>query len=443
MFITHYTSSFNSHLNDVYPDDFKGLCHNPQTSHATTNNSTLLNLGNLEHPCCGSCLFQIFLCSLHLFYDSAHTCKKYNYFLLLMFSLLFYFSLGNLAVISYSIYAGDPQGYFTLNSANAELSVNSPPDHELYPFLILTIQAASGSPPLYGLTQVNITILDVNDNSPQFSSNREVVIVPESMTVGSTIFISTATDRDSGDFGLLRYKLVQNPDNKFSIHRVTGQIILEAEISYNEQSSYEVIVQAYDRGSPSRKANLTLTVLVQDVNDNGPQFSPTTYQMSISEATSISTQFLQVMATDQDEGINARITYSVKPSIDAAYFAIFPDGGWVYTRQHLDYELRSEFILEVIASDNGSPPQNSSAVVRIIITDENDNSPQFQQETYYFYIDENLDANTLTGWVVAEDRDSGRNSQITYTLSDNNAFSINPTTGKIIRKEDLGSNELQ
>lgn len=339
---------------------------------------------------------------------------------------------GNQAVISYSIYSGDPEGYFTLNPANADLSVNSPPDYELYPFLLLTIQAASGSPPLYGLTQVNISIVDINDNSPQFPSNKEVVVVPESTAVDSIIFIATATDRDSGDFGLLRYKLVQNPDDKFSIHRVTGQVVLEDEISYNVQNSYEVIIQSYDRGSPSRKANLTLSVVVQDVNDNGPQFNPATYQMSVSETTVISTQFLQVMATDQDQGINAQITYSLKPSVDAAYFAVFPDDGWVYTRQRLDYELKSEFIIEVVASDNGSPPQNSSAVVRIIVTDENDNSPQFQQETYYFFIDENLDANTLVGWVVAEDRDSGRNAQLTYTLYGSDAFYINPMTGKVI-----------
>ncbi|XP_038055209.1 protein dachsous-like [Patiria miniata] len=343
----------------------------------------------------------------------------------------------NLAVISYSIYSGDPQGYFSLNPATAELSINSPPDYELYPYLILTVQAASGSPPLYGLTHVNVTIIDENDNTPQFPSNREVVVVPESTAVGSTVFIAMATDRDSGNFGTLRYKLVQNPDNKFSVHRVTGQVLLESVISYNDQSSYEIIIQAYDRGSPSKKGNLTLTVLVQDVNDNGPQFNPATYQMDVSEATPISTRVVQVMATDEDHGINARITYSLKASIDATYFAIFPDDGWLYTRQRLDYELRSEFILEVIASDNGSPAQNSSAIVRIRVTDMNDNSPQFAQTTYYFYIDENREANSEAGRVIAEDRDSGMNAQITYTLEGNSAFRIDPSTGVISTTQSL------
>ncbi|XP_022092788.1 protocadherin-16-like [Acanthaster planci] len=343
----------------------------------------------------------------------------------------------NLAVISYSIYSGDPQGYFSLNPATAELSINSPPDYELYPYLILTIQAASGNPPLYGLTNVNVTIIDENDNTPQFPKNREVVVVPESTAVGSIVFVAMATDRDSGDFGLVRYKLVQNPDNKFSVHRVMGQVVLEDEISYNDQSSYEVIVQAFDRGSPSLKTNLTLNVLVQDVNDNGPQFNPATYQMDVSEATPISTRVVQVMATDQDQGINARITYTLRPSVDATYFAIFPDDGWVYTRQRLDYELRSEFILDVIASDNGSPPQNSSAVVRLLVTDMNDNSPQFAQTTYYLNLDENMDANTEAGQVVAEDRDSGINAQITYTLEGSSAFGINPSTGVITTTQSL------
>ena len=308
-----------------------------------------------------------------------------------------------------------------------------PPDHERNPTLLLNVQAASGNPPTYGHTQVNVTVLDVNDNPPQFPSTIEVIIVPESTQEGNIVFIASARDQDSGDNGMIRYRLVENPGNKFAVHRVTGQVTLESKLSYNDQSSYEIKVQAYDRGVQVMRSNLTIIIQVQDVNDNGPQFDRTLYEVSLPESSPISSRFVQVEATDNDRGKNARITYTLRQSIDAAYFAIFPDSGWIYTRHRLDYELQTEYILEVVASDNGSPPQNATAIVKVMIQDDNDNSPQYTEESYHFSLPENMASNIVVGIIEATDRDGEDNSRVIYTLSGSPHFTIDSTSGRNMR----------
>ncbi len=355
-----------------------------------------------------------------------------NYYNILIIPFLFSFPTENTAPVSYSIQSGDPNSYFTLNQMTGQITINMPPDHEQSPNILLNVQAASGTPPTYGHTQVNITVLDVNDNAPEFPNTIDMIKIPESTPVGNTIYIASAHDRDSGENGVVRYRLIENPQNTFAVHRVTGQLTLERKVSYNDQNAYEVKVEAYDRGSPQKKSELTIMVQLQDVNDNGPKFDRTVFHVTIAESAPISHRFFHVVATDNDQGKNARITYTLRPSVDAAYFAIFPDTGQLYTRHRLDHELQSEYILEVIASDNGMPPQNATAIVEITIADDNDNMPQFTQESYHFSLPENMAPNTNVGIVEATDRDGDNNNRVTYSMPNSPHFVIDQSSGKII-----------
>ncbi|XP_071500853.1 protein dachsous-like [Diadema antillarum] len=298
------------------------------------------------------------------------------------------------------------------------------PDHEKQPYILMTIQAASGMPATYDDVQVNITILDLNDNIPQFISTSTVTSIPENTAVGDSVYVVSATDRDSGDNGLVRYRLTSNPNNVFTISETTGEITLAKEVSYNDQSRYEIVIQAYDMGSPSLTDNLTLLILIQDVNDNGPIFTQAFSHVFVVENEPISTRVIQVTATDNDRGANALITYSLVPSVDSSFFAIFPQSGWLYTRQVLDRELQSNFVVEVVASDSGSPPQNSTATVQVTVEDFNDNTPQFFQHSYHFHINENVPIGTEVGQVEAVDPDEGLNGQVVYSLSSTGDFTI-------------------
>lgn len=57
--------------------------------------------------------------------------------------------------LSYSIVAGDPEGYFDIDSATGNIRVASGLDHEKKTNMLLNIQAASVEPADYGHTQVS------------------------------------------------------------------------------------------------------------------------------------------------------------------------------------------------------------------------------------------------------------------------------------------------
>lgn len=333
--------------------------------------------------------------------------------------------VGNTFPITYMLTAGDPNDNFRINMTSGEIFTRgSGPDHETQPYILLTVQAASGMPATYDDAQVNITIRDVNDNFPQFAGPMEDIRIPENTAVGISIYVAVASDRDGGDNGLVRYRFTSNPGNTFGIDDTTGEVTLEKEVSYNDQLSFRVGIQAFDAGTPSLKGNLTLSVFILDVNDNGPIFNPVFYPVSVLENLPVSYPVVQVHATDNDDFENARITYTLKPGDDSAYFAIFPRNGWLYTRHVLDRELKTTYLLEVMASDSGTPPQNSSATVQITVVDANDNAPQFTRRSYHFHINENQPAGMMVDQVQAIDLDAGDNGAVVYSLFPVGDFTI-------------------
>lgn len=73
----------------------------------------------------------------------------------------------------------------------------------------------------------------------------------------------------------------------------------------------------------------------------------------------------------------------------------------------------------------------ATATVTVQVLDVNDNVPVFSSEVYYFTVSEGLSPQGLVGRVTAIDKDSGKNSQLSYILlSDGKFFRINAKTGK-------------
>ena len=74
--------------------------------------------------------------------------------------------------------------------------------HETTKDFFLTIQAQDwGEPPLSNHATVNITVADLNDNSPVFSRPSYSALINESAEIGDTVAAVTATDVDSGENG--------------------------------------------------------------------------------------------------------------------------------------------------------------------------------------------------------------------------------------------------
>ncbi|KAM9729569.1 protocadherin-16 [Menidia menidia] len=350
--------------------------------------------------------------------------------------------------IFYSISSGDPDGYFTVDSASGTIRTALPLDHETCSSLDLEIQARYGSPPAYGTSRVRVTISDVNDNSPAFlPSSSESLLLPEITKMGTVIYRIQATDKDSGHNGLLSFDLVSagaagsSGQRTFGVDRGSGEIRLIGSLSYESVPRYDLQVIAKDGGAPQLSSTFTLVVHIQAEDAQGPRFDTLTYRVELRESTPLNTRFLQVRALNREASGNggssssssSPISYRLRPDGDAAGFGILPDSGWLFVRSSLDREVKDMYLLTVLAtSRSGGAGRTGSAAVRVTVTDENDNSPRLSQERVFLAVRENLLAGTGFGRVSATDRDAGLNARLTYKLlhSDRH-FQINSQTGEI------------
>lgn len=349
--------------------------------------------------------------------------------------------------IFYSISSGDPDGFFTVDSASGTIRTALPLDHETCSNLDLEIQARSGSPPAYGTSRVRITISDVNDNAPTFlPSSSESLLLPEITKMGTVIYRIQATDKDSGHNGQLSFDLVSagaagsNGQRTFGVDRGSGEVRLIGSLSYENVPRYDLQVVAKDGGAPQLSSTFTLVVHIQAQDAQGPNFDALTYRVELRENTPLNTRFLQVRALNREASGNggsssssssSSISYRLRPDGDAAGFGIMPDSGWLFVRSSLDREVKDMYLLTVLATSGpGGTGRTGSATVRVTVTDENDNSPRLSQERVFLAVRENLLAGTGFGRVSATDRDAGLNARLTYRLLHTDRhFQINSQTG--------------
>uniref|UniRef100_T1KWG2 Cadherin domain-containing protein n=1 Tax=Tetranychus urticae TaxID=32264 RepID=T1KWG2_TETUR len=376
--------------------------------------------------------------------------------------------------LTYAIYSGDPDAYFTIDPTTGTIRVNSETiDAEKYSSLLLNVQAKEGENPgpyRYGHTQVNVTIVNVNDNHPTFGTDRLKIAIPENMSTNNvTVLIAQASDADADDLGNLTYSLqdtqLGSDSTPFIIDKSTGAITLRSSLDFEKLNHYRLIVTATDGGDLS--CSMVVDVNIQDVNDCVPRFvgysdsisallmeSPG-FHLVLSEDTPVSAQIYQIRAVDDDTGNNARLTYSIIETVSGKTkegskntesefpFAIFPNNGILYTRRPLDRESKDNYSFTIQVTDHGSPaPLRSSTSMTITIVDTNDNRPLFKSREWSFSISESAPIGTVIGFVSAIDPDLGENGTLRYSIFkgfslEASKFALDPQTGEISLKSNL------
>ena len=190
---------------------------------------------------------------------------------------------------------------------------------------------------------------------------------------------------------------------------------------------------AYDLGVPSLSSTLTLSVSVQDTNDNAPTFEKEFYQIDVDESLPKDSQILSLNARDLDKGKNGRLTYAIIESDSEAqnYVGLLPSSGIIFLKNQLDREKIQSLSLTVRVQDHGVEPKSATAKVKINVVDVNDNRPTFSEKSYHFKVNENVPSDFLIGRVEAVDEDSGHNAEITFNLKTaSKNFRIDGPTGK-------------
>ncbi|CAL4149728.1 unnamed protein product [Meganyctiphanes norvegica] len=295
-------------------------------------------------------------------------------------------------------------------------------------------------PELQCQVKMIIDIGDINDNAPQFSMNNYVTTVSEDAPINSVVFKMAATDPDLGFSRKIRYSMVDSADDHFTIDNTEGIVMLSKSLDREIKNTYSITVQATDQGSPPLASTAVLTISVSDINDNPPEFVQTVQQTSVPENIEVDTEVMRVMATSKDIGINAEITYSINHSTEEAFLKIHPKTGVIRIGSSLDYEKVQQVITTVIATDGGDPPLSSTAIVNVTVTDVNDNTPVFSQQSYYTKVNENARPRITIIQVSATDVDSNDNGKLNYVLKPGQShlpFQVDKYTGVLTLLEGL------
>lgn len=286
------------------------------------------------------------------------------------------------------VVAGNEEGVFFMKTAGS-LCLNTELDRERQSFYNLTVTANDCVQPVSlqftSTAHVIVLVDDVNDNAPLFQSTK-IVSIPEDTALHSVIMTVQAVDEDIGSNGEVSYYLNNTSSGMFSIDNRSGKIYLEEALDREQVDTLTITVTATDKGSPRRATSMNLTVHIEDANDHDPEFSQSTYSLTVREDIPRGTSLFQVQALDRDIGTNGQIRYILSR---VSPFAVDTVRGVVTVMDKLDRERDSNFTLIVTAVDQGKVPRSATAAISVAVLDVNDFAPLFTPETLIIHVMEN------------------------------------------------------
>ncbi|XP_071311432.1 protocadherin-18 isoform X1 [Agelaius tricolor] len=291
------------------------------------------------------------------------------------------------------------------------------------------------------LFHVEVEVLDINDNSPQFSRALIPIEISESAAVGTRIPLDSAFDPDVGDNSLHTYSLSANDFFSIDVRTRTdgakyAELIVVRELDRELKSTYELQLTASDKGVPQRSGSSLLKISISDSNDNSPVFEQQSYIIQLLENSPIGTLLIDLNATDPDEGANGKVVYSFSSHVSAKIietFRIDPEKGHLTLLKQVDYEVTKSYEIDAQAQDMGpnSIPAHCKIIIKVV--DVNDNKPEINlnlmstEREEVACISEGSPLDTFVALVRVQDKDSGVNGEIVCKLHGHGHFKLQKT----------------
>nr|XP_057943554.1 neural-cadherin-like isoform X2 [Doryrhamphus excisus] len=307
----------------------------------------------------------------------------------------------------------------TVGRDSGDVTITRRLDRESEPFVELTVKIQDKRGPDWYLNKVKLTVTDVNDNVPEWNMKPypyQAGVSPDA-PAGTFVYQLQALDGDEGLGGEVEYFLADGGDGCFAVDKKTGRVSSTGH-TLQKAREYLLSVVAID-GLGGRSPPAMLSVIA---GVRAPQFSNTSYSISIPENTPEGQPFLAVSAISFQK---QPISYSllINPS---SLFSIQQESGEISVTRTLDYESDQRRYLLMVRASEEPGGLSSAAEVQVLITDQNDCVPEFLQSIYSVDgVPETVTTATSLLQVLATDCDSGSNADLTYyTLSPD--FSISP-----------------
>lgn len=335
---------------------------------------------------------------------------------------------------------GKNSNVFTIGRDTGVISTAQPLDHEETQQHKLRVRVLDGGvPSLSSDVVVTIDVTDLNDNAPLFTQHTYKTTISELAPRGYFITQVQASDADSSDANKLEFSIISgNDDQNFSIDKRTGAVAVSNHRRPHMQPFYNLNVSVSDGVF---RSSALVAVTVTGANFHNPTFSQADYVVELVENSPIGTLVAEAKATDDDEGIYGQITYLIVNDFAKDKFSINGDGE-ILTLESLDRENTVEKVIPIslIAKDGGG--KVAFSVVNVILTDVNDNAPQFRAADYKATIASDVPRGTSVVRIAASDMDEGSNADIEYSIEADaenveENFEIHSASGVVTTKESL------
>ena len=222
--------------------------------------------------------------------------------------------------------------------------------------------------------QITISIQDGND-PPVFSQPLFETRLSEGALVGTLVLTVTAVDSDvQPQNNQFTYSIIGgNLGQVFKVDPQSGVIETTAQLDRETIQVYNLTVGAIDNGSPPQTGTTLVRVILDDVNDNGPQFDPPNIVGYVGENEPAMTSVMTLSATDPDLSPNTQpFTYYIVGGEHREFFTVDQATGEVKTTRSIDRETTPKLTFRIEVEDSGKPKMKSEYPVSIIVVDKND-----------------------------------------------------------------------
>ncbi|XP_007937286.2 protocadherin gamma-B3-like [Orycteropus afer afer] len=247
----------------------------------------------------------------------------------------------------------------------------------------ITIMATDkGKPALSSSINFTLHIADVNDNAPVFHKASYLVHVAENNPPGASIAQVSALDPDLGQNGHVSYFIVASDlepralSSYVSVSEQSGVVFAQRAFDHEQLRAFELTLQARDQGSPALSANVSLRVLVDDLNDNAPKvlypaLGPDGSALfdTVPRAAQPGYLVTKVVAVDADSGHHAWLSYHVLQASEPGLFSLGLRTGEVRTARALGDRDAARQRLLVAVRDGGQPPLSATATLLLVFAD--------------------------------------------------------------------------
>ncbi|EDO45664.1 predicted protein, partial [Nematostella vectensis] len=326
---------------------------------------------------------------------------------------------------------GPADGIFEINAATGVLRTKILLNREKLPpsaqgdIFQIQIKVTTDTGGVSATIPTEVRVLDINDHSPKFPQDFEELQISESAPERSKFPLQRALDADIGNNSIQEYRIVRgNEDGLFSLSlkrfspdMIYVYLVNTKRLDRETRDFYQLVIVAVDGGFPlPRSGRKEVNITILDSNDHSPEFSKDFYTASVPENAPNGTYLLRVTAIDQDIGKNGEIMFYLDESPERGLFRMDEYTGEIWTNAVLDYEVKSEYRLTVVAQDQG--PDSIPVRAQVTIKDKNDNAPTIQVKLLQV-------PNAARPGLVPEDITTGSNVAIVEVRDRDSSLTVN------------------